>query len=201
MSILASIMKNPTEEQKVMLSAVTALLSDLEKAAKEAENSEEVKKAREEFAEIAAVAMIAQALPDLFKEGDMANVKGLFGELSGVVSDIVGKYEASLDPYYNKVKDDISDNITLLQLQDIISKDITKDKLAKLPHGEIDRILGKIKRLKDKNFTEECILKNEVKYRAEYVEPQKKLMEENIKQTIGDFSKKIQSILSTAAIK
>ena len=75
---------------------------------------------------------------------------------------------------------------------------MTKDELDKLPTSELDKILEKIKNMKDKSFEEAYILHQEAKYRQTYLDPNKKKLEEDMKGMLRDFTQKINSALTTA---
>jgi hypothetical protein len=72
---------------------------------------------------------------------------------------------------------------------------MSKDQLEKLPPSELDKILEKIKKQKDKAFEEQHLLQQEAKYRTTYIDPNKKKLESDVKEMLNDFTQKINGTL------
>ncbi len=194
MAMLASIMKNPTEDQKRILDAVTALLNEVSKQEQESA-SPELKKATDNLLQAVAAVLIAQAIPDLFKEGDISNIKNIFSELNTQKGRIVLEYQESVKPYYDEILKEMSKNMAILQLKNMLPGKMTKEQLEKLPPNEMDKILEKLRQAKDKSLEEEHILQQEAKYRSLYIEPNKKMLEDNMKHMLEGFTKKLSGVL------
>ena len=75
-----------------------------------------------------------------------------------------------------------------------ISK-LSDEELKKLEPREIDRILANIRKSNDNSFEVQYILQQDSKYRKEYLDPSKKLMEDHMKDILGIFTKKINEAL------
>ncbi len=198
---LAAIIKNPTENQKVVLGAITALLNEVNKQEQESA-SPELKKSSDNLIQMVAAVLIAQAIPDLFKEGDISNIKNIFSELNTQKGRIILEYQDSVKPYYKEIAKELSNNMNILQLKNILSGNMAKEQLEKLPPNELDKILEKLRQAKDKSLEEEHILQQEAKYRSLYIEPNKKMLEDNMKHMLEGFTKKLSNVLEGAdAIK
>ncbi len=191
---LANIMKNPTEDQKMILDVVTALLNEVVKQEQESA-SPELKKASDDLLQMVASVLIAQAIPDLFKEGDISNIKNIFSELNTQKGKIILEYQDSVKPYYEEIAKELSNNMNILQLKNILSGNMAKEQLEKLPPNELDKILEKLRQAKDKSLEEEHILQQEAKYRSLYIEPNKKMLEDNMKHMLEGFTKKLSGVL------
>ncbi|MDP3792075.1 MAG: hypothetical protein Q8R38_08560 [Candidatus Omnitrophota bacterium] len=193
---LANILKNPTQDQRLMLDVMTALLNEVKRQEQES-GSPELKKASDDLLQAVAAILIAQAIPDLLKDGDVSNVKNIFSELNTSKGKIILEYQESVKPYYDDMKKIISKNIALLQLNNILSKNMMEQELSKLEPNEVDKILDKIRRMEKKGFEEEYILQQEAKYRKQYIDPNKKLLEEKMKAMMGSFTKRLSKVLET----
>ena len=197
--ILANIFKNPTSEQKLMIDVLQELLDEAQKLEEETGN-EDLKKATDDFTEMVATVLLAQALPDLLKKGDISNMKSVFEELDMEKEQILREYKDSVRIYYKSLVEELAANMATLQLKDILSKSLTERELGKLSTQRIDEIVNKIRSVKDKTITEEQILKVEGKYREEYLVPAKRILEENIKILLQGFTKKLFSVLDGAGL-
>ena len=197
--MLAAILQNPTEEQKVMLDALESLLNEPKKLEEEAA-SPELKEARDGFTQMVAAALLAQALPDLLKGGDMANMKGLFGKLDTEKSRILLEYQTATKMYHANVVKELTSNMALLQLKGFIDKNLTEDAFAKLSASKLEEIVKNLKSAKDKTVTEQRILKVEAKYRKESLEPAKRALERNMTTLLRGFSQRIFSVLDGAEL-
>ena len=195
---LAKILKNPTEDQKQILDAVASLLNDL-KNTEDQSGSPELKKATDDLLQMVASILIAQAIPDLLKENDVANIKNIFAELNVAKGKIMIDYQEGTKPYYEEVKNMLSKNMAILQLDNIISNQMMEKELAKMEPKEIDKILEKIRKLEKKSFEEDYILQQEAKYRKTYIDPNKKMLEEKMKLMMKGFTQKISTVLEGAS--
>ena len=192
---LANILKNPTEDQKLIIDAIESLLKDMLKIEGEAVKSEELTKAENDLLQMAAAVLLAQGIPDLLKEGDVENMKGMFKDLGASKDKVLLDYNNSIKPYYNNIAKEIAANVAVLETKGMIKKNLTEEQLKKLEPREIDRILANIRKSNDKSFELEYILQQDSKYRKEYLDPSKKLMEEHMKTVLGTFAKKLSEAL------
>ena len=197
---LASIMKNPTEDQKFIISAIKALLLDTNKLAEDPSGkaNPELKKAESDLLNMVANVLLAQAMPDLLTNGDVSNIKSIFSNLNNVKGKIMLQYEQAVRPYYENVLKDIAKNMSTLQMQNVLSVNMTKEELDKLPPSELDKILEKMKKQEKKTFEEEYILQQEAKYRSAYLDPNKKKLGEDMKGLMKDFTSQIGDVLKTS---
>ncbi|MCX5679896.1 MAG: hypothetical protein NTZ95_04490 [Candidatus Omnitrophica bacterium] len=78
---LASILKNPTSDQKLILNAVESLLADIKNLEEKAGTNPELNKCENDLLQMVASVLLAQGVPDLLKEGDIEGVKGIFRDL------------------------------------------------------------------------------------------------------------------------
>jgi len=196
--MLAAIMRNPTEEQKVILDALASLFDDAKNL--EGTDNPELKKASDDFTQMVTTVLLAQAIPDLLKEGDISSINGMFGELDSEKSHILLAYNTSVKIYYNNVVKELAANITTLQIKNLLSRDLTEKELEKLPTQRIDEIVNKIRDAEDKTITEEQILKVEAKYREESLIPAKKILEKNMKTLLQGFTQKLFNVLDGAGL-
>ncbi|MFA5143889.1 MAG: hypothetical protein WC522_06985 [Candidatus Omnitrophota bacterium] len=195
-SILANIIKNPSEDQRAILNAIELIMKEADKLSEDAKSAE-IKKASDELLQAVALALLTQAMPDLLKRGDIANIKSIFSELESVNKKVLLEYNTAAKPYYDNVIKDLSKNMALLQLKNILSGEMSREQLERLPPSELDKILEKIKMQKDKAFEEEYILQQEAKYRNAYLEPSRKKLEADMKNMLKDFTGKINNALKT----
>ena len=192
---LANILKNPTEDQKEILSAVESLLNAVNSLEDAQAQSPELKKASDDFLRTVAAILISQAIPDLLKEGDVANIKIIFAELNTEKTKIVLEYQESVRPYYEEIARELSKNMNALQLKNILSKSMIREDLEKLPPNELDKILEKLRQAKEKSFEAEYILQQEAKYRKAYLDPSKKMLDARMKDLLESFTKKLSGVL------
>jgi hypothetical protein len=174
-----------------------SLLNDISKLEGETGKSEDLKKAESDLLQMVAAVLLAQGIPDLFKEGDMESVKGIFTDLVTSKDKIILDYGESAKVYYSSIAKDIDANMDILQINGIVAKKLTEEQLNKMEPKEIDRILENIRKNNDKSFELQYILQQDSKYRKQYLEPSKKLMEERMKDTLGSFAKKLNDALET----
>ena len=197
---LASIMKNPTEDQKFIISAIKALLLETKKLEEDpsGKTNADLKKAENDLLNMVANILLAQAMPDLLNNGDVSSIKSIFSNLNNVKGKIMLQYEQGVKPYYENVLRDIAKNMSTLQTQNVLSANMTKEELDKLPPSELDKILEKMKKQEKKTFEEEYILQQEAKYRSTYLDPNKKRLEEDMKGLMKDFTSQIGDVLKTS---
>ncbi len=194
-SRLIGILNNPASDQKQVIDTVTSLLNDIENVQKETgDNSLELQKASDELLQAVANVLLAQAIPDLLKEGDLANLKGIFSNLDTAKSKIILEYKESTKPYYEEVKKMLEKNAAALDLN---LKSILEKELRDMPRSEIDKIVEKLKAKEKRTFEEEYILQEEQKARATYLEPNKKRLEETMKAMLQEFTKRLSTTLGT----
>jgi hypothetical protein len=201
-SRLSNILKNPTEDQKVILDAIKSLLADSAKINEDGKNANpELLKAQNDLLNAVANILLAQAVPDLLKKGDISNIKTMFRELDNTKNKIMLEYAKSTKPYYDNMLKDMAKNMAVLQGRNLLNPNMTKDELDKLPPSELDKILEKIKNMKDKTFEEEYLLQQEAKYRKEYLDPNKKKLEEDMKDMMKNFTGRISDVLKSTEKK
>ena len=195
LALLKNILNNPTEDQKNMLDTISALLSDIAKVKAETGDNTMLNEEADSMVKAATAALLAQALPDLLSSQDISGLKGIFQALGAAKSSIMKDYEAGTRPYYDQLLKDIAKNLNMLQLNNAISKSISKEELDNMPRNRIDIIIEKLKQKKNRSFEEEYILQQESKYRKVYLDPNKKMVEDKMKATLKDFTAKINGSL------
>jgi hypothetical protein len=193
--LLANILKNPTIEQKLILDAVTDILKDFNEDKEGRERSPELKKAQDDLLQVVANILIAQAMPDLLKEGDVTSIKNVFQDMNTQKSRMITEYNTAIEPYYKEVKKLLAKNLAILQLNNIVSKTMVENELNKMEPSEIDRIVDKIKKMRSANFETNYILQEEGKLRSKYVDPNKKAFEDNMKAMLEGFTARLSKIL------
>ncbi len=199
--MLASIINNPTIEQQEILDVLEALISQVQKMAEDTGSAPELEQTSDDFTQMVAAVLLAQALPGLLKEGDMSNVKGIFGDLDREKSNILLQYGQQASRYYELIAEELAANMTTLQIKGLLKKNITaEEELTKLPFDQIDAIVKKIRNAKDKTITEERVLKAEAKYREEHLMPAKRMLEQNMKTLLQGFTKKLFGVLDGAGL-
>jgi predicted RNA-binding protein with PIN domain len=165
-------------------------------------NSEELAKAENECLQVISAVFLAQALPDLLKEGDMTRIRDIFSEVKSTKDGLIEKYRDSVKPYYESMAKEIMNNMVALQDKEILAKTLTKEAILKLTPKEIDEVMNKIKADPNKTQEEESILQQEAKYRAMYIIPNQKLLEASMKTLLNDLANKLYTILyGTGAIR
>ena len=194
---LSSIIANPTEDQKMILDSVMAILNETDKEG-EGSVSPELKKAQDDLLQMVASVLIAQAIPDLLKEGDVLGIKNIFSELNASKNRIMSGYQESTKPYYDEMVKELEKNMSVLQLKNILSNSMSSKDLEKMPRNDIDKVLEKLRQAKDKSFEAEYILQEEAKYRKAYLDPNKKIMEERMKAMMRDFTSRLSKVLESA---
>lgn len=196
--MLASILDNPNDDQKQVLGLVEDFLNDMSKIAEDSSSPEAIRKVSDGLIQAVAAVLIAQAIPDLLTEGDMANIKNTFTELGAAKGRVLSEYNDSIKPYYEEAKKVLLNNISVLQLNNIVSKDMKEEELEKLEPNEIDKIFKKLHNITNKSSSEEYILKQEAKYRKAYIEPNQKVLEDRMKGLIKDFTERLSKVLGSA---
>ena len=192
---LADIFKNPSEDQKIILDAMKTLLNDVNKVEDPSNQSPELQKASDDLLQVVASILIAQAIPDLLKEGDVAGIKNIFTELNITKGKIMIDYQEAVKPYYEEVKKLLAKNMAMVQLSNIVPKSIMVDELFKMSPNDLDKIFEKLHKASNRSFEEEYILQQEAKYRKQYIDPNKKIFEDKMKDMMNDFTKKLSGVL------
>jgi hypothetical protein len=192
---LANILKNPTEDQKLILDAVEGLLKDIKKIEENAGQNPELSKAESDLLQMVAACLLAQGVPDLLKADDMTNLKGIFKDLGQSKDRLLMDYKDSIKPYYTNIVKELEANLAVLQLKGIVSKKITEEELRRFEPKEIDKILDAIRRSNDKSFEMEYILQQEAKYRKNYLDTPNRILEEAMKTMMRDFTQKLNKAL------
>ena len=197
---LDSILKNPTGDQRVILDAVKALLADTSKIQEDAANktNPDLKKAEDDLLNAVANILLAQAVPDLLNKGDVSNIKAMFSELDTQRNKIMLEYAQSTKPYYENMIKDMAKNMAMLQSKNLLNPNMSKDELSKLPPSELDKILDKIRNMKDKSFEEKYLLQQEAKYRQDYLDPNNKKLESDMKGMLNSFTSRINDVLKSS---
>jgi len=193
--LLANILRNPTEDQKAVLTAVEALLTDMKNIEEKTGKSSELTKAENDLLQMVAAVLLAQGVPDLFKEGDITGIKGIFKDLGTAKDKIMMGYSESIKPYYSNIIKELIANLAILQLKGILSNKINEEKLKNLEPKEVNKILENIRRSNDKSFEMAYILQQDNKYRKEYLDPSNKVLENNMKLMLTGFTQKINKAL------
>ena len=196
-STLADILSNPTEEQKAVLDVVASLLEEAGKMGGEEKGA--VEKASDGLIQAVATILVAQAIPDLLNADDISNIKGIFSELGTVKGKVLSDYQNAIKPYYDEMKKALVENMNALQLNNVISKNTLEKELENLPPIEIDRIISKMKNSKDKTPEAASILREESRLRGEYLDPNKKAMEDNMKVVLDNFTKRLYDVIEIKA--
>jgi len=201
-SRLTNIFKNPSEDQKAILDVLKTLLGDTEKAQDAlADQSPELKKASDDLLQMVANILLAQAVPDLLNKGDVSNIKAIFSELDTQRNKIMLEYAQSTKPYYENMIKDMAKNMAMLQAKNLLNPNMSKDELSKLPPSELDKILDKIRNMKDKSFEEKYLLQQEAKYRQDYLDPNNKKLESDMKGMLKNFTGRINDVLKSSEKK
>jgi len=196
---LTNILNNPSEDQKVIIDVLKALLGDTGKAQDVSGNqSPELKKASDDLLQMVANILLAQAVPDLLNKGDVSNIKAMFSELDTQRNKIMLEYAQSTKPYYENMIKDLAKNMAMLQAKNLLNPNMSKDELSKLPPSELDKILDKIRNMKDKSFEEKYLLQQEAKYRQDYLDPNNKKLESDMKGMLKNFTGRINDVLKSS---
>ena len=187
---LNKILSDPTDSQKLLIDVAQGIIQNENQS-----DSPELKKASDDLLQMVAAVLIAQAMPDLLKEGDATMLKSTFLALNSEKMRIISEYQQLIKPYYSEVKKLLSKNIALLQLNNILSKAMIAEELNKLEPSEIDKIFDKLRKASNRSFEEEYILQQEAKYRKAYIEPNKRVLEEKMKTMMKEFTQRLSGIL------
>ena len=129
---LANILKNTTADQKAILDAVESLLADMKNVQDKAGANPELNKAENDLLQMVASVLLAQGVPDLLKEGDIAGIKGIFRDLGQSKDKIMLDYALSIKPYYSNIVKELTTNLAMLQLKGMLSKKMTEEELKNL---------------------------------------------------------------------
>lgn len=198
---LVGIIKNPTGDQKYILDVIRSLLNQTEKITEDSAddlNSEELKNAENNLLQVVENLLLSQSMPGLLKEGDVASINAIFSYLDTHKKQLIYEYEKATKPYYDNVVKDLLKNMAILQLNNILTSDMSKNDLDRLPTSELDKILDKIRKQKNKAFQEEYILQQEIKYRKMYLDPNQEKLKNEMKQMLMEFTRRINNTLTDA---
>jgi len=194
--LLRNIISNPTADQKEVLDATQALISDIAKIAEAMGDMDpELSKVENDLLQMVASFLLAQGVPDLLKAGDIEGVKGIFKDLGTSKDKLMMGYAQSIKPYYENIVKELSANLAVLQLKGILSKKLTEEELKNLEPKEITKILESIRKANDKTFELEYILQQDAKYRKEYLDPKNKALADNMKLMLNGFTQKLNKAL------
>jgi hypothetical protein len=191
--ILASILRNPTEDQKFIIDTITSLLKEVGNIEEES-GSPELKKAQDDLLQMVAAVLIAQAIPDLLKEGDVASIKTVFKDLEIKKTMIMKNYEESTKPYYEEVKSIMKSNMTALKLGDSITKKI----IDEMPRSELDKLMNALRKLEKRSAEQEAVVRQADALKARYLDPNTQILKESMKQSIQDATKSLNLTLNGA---
>ena len=197
-TILSGILNNPTREQKEILEAAEAILKDINNVLGESGQSPELTKAQNELIQMVANVLLAQAMPDLLKSGEMAGIRDVFKDLDTQKTKVMLNYQTATKPYYESIKKDLTKNMAILQLNNIFSKGMIEAELKNASRSDIDKIIQKLRKSSDKFFEKDYILQQEAKYRANYLDPNKKKLEADTRTMLNEFTKRLSEKLEQA---
>jgi len=194
--------KSLTDDQKAMIDVAKTILTETSKLKdKEGSGATDLKKAQDNLLQAIANILLAQAVPDLLKSGDVSNIKAMFQELDQTRAKIMLDYSTATKPYYENMIKDMAKNMAILQGKNLLNPNMTKEELSKLPPSELDKILEKIKNMPNKSFEEEYLLQQEAKYRHDYLDPNNKKLESDMKGMLNNFTGRIGEVLKNAEKK
>lgn len=193
--ILLNLLQNPTEEQKGIIETIEALIDETEDI-----ESEEIKKTQDALIQATSALLLAQGIPDLLKEGDIDAVKTLFTQLNQEKALIILEYQKIARLYYESIIKELASHMSTLQIKDILAKNLTEKDLMKLSPNKIDEILDKIRKRKDKTYTERYILRKANEYKERYLTPAKEKLEENMTILLRNFTQRLFSILDEKSL-
>lgn len=197
-SALLNMLKNPAEDDKNTIDTILAIFNDISK--KDAEGNTILNRGEvDDLIKAIAATMLAQAIPDLLSGNDLANMKSAFLELSMERSQILKNYDASTKLYYDEMVKEIASNLQILQVNGMVSKEMAKKDVVRMPRNEIDLIIEKIKKEQKKSAETEHIIQQEAKYRKLCIDPNKKLMEDRMKAMIKNYVNKVNSAMESAS--
>jgi hypothetical protein len=194
---LANILDNPNEEQELVLDAIKSLLEDMAKIDEKASINPKLSEAENNMLQVVASCLLAQSIPDLFKEGDIANIRDIFKDLGQSRDKIMLDYAKSIRPYYTSMVKDIESNIAVLQLKGVLSKKLSEEELRKFEPKEIDKLINEIRKANDGSFEMEYILQQEGKYHRQYIDPSNKVLAEAMKKLMKSFAWKLNNALES----
>ena len=190
--MLSKIIRNPTQDEKKIMDVLTDILITVEGLNKDSAGAESLKQAADDLLQMVASVLIAQAVPDLLKEGDVANIKGIFSDLDTSRRAILTDYNESVKPYYDEMKKMLSSN------KSVVFNAMLEKELSKMEPNDIDKVLEKLHKASNKSFEEEYILQQEEKYRKQYIDPNKKVLEDKMKVMMKDFTQRLSGVLEGA---
>jgi hypothetical protein len=192
--LMADILKNPTVDQKNMIDLCESLIKEIDKV-DESGKSSDIKNAQDALLQAVANILIAQAIPDLLKEGDMAAIRDIFRNLDTEKVKLLADYNGAVDPYYTEAKKLLSSNMDFLQMNNIVSRSMLKEELDKLRSSDIDKIMKKVKELQNRSVETEYIIQKDGELRSIYIDPNKKIFDDRMKQMLEGFTQRLSKIL------
>ena len=195
---LVNILNNPSSDQKIMIDSITLLLQDVNKVEVESGTSPELTKAQNELIQMVAQVLLAQAMPDLFKAGEMAGMKDIFKDLDTQKTKVMLDYQTTTTPYYESIKKDLAKNMAILQMNNIFSKGMLEEDLKNASRSDIEKIIEKLRKTSDKFREKDYILQQEAKYREKYLDPNKKKLEADTRVMLNDFTRRLSERLEQA---
>ena len=197
-SASSAVPKDQPENQKIILESMSAILKDANKVEQESGTTPELTKAQSELLQMVANVLLAQAMPDLLKSGDMAGIKDVFKDLDIQKNKVMLDYQTQTQPYYESIKKDLSKNMAILQMNNIFSKGMLESELKNASRSDIDKIIEKLKKTSDKFFEKDYILQQEAKYREKFLDPNKKKLEADTRTMLNEFTKRLSEKLEQA---
>ena len=192
---IAKILKDPTQMQKLILDAIDGLLKDIQDVQEKAGFNQELNKSENDLLQMAVAALLAQDVPELLRAGDVESINGIFRDLGQAKEKLMLDYSQSIKPYYSSVVKELSVNLYALQLKGMLSKNITEEELCNLEPREIGRILDRIRKANDKSFELQDIIQQDTKYRKDYLDPQSRALQDNIRIMLASFTGRIGKAL------
>jgi|GEM_PF-2754452 hypothetical protein len=187
---LANILENPTADQQAVISAVEGLLTNM---GSEGELSVEAVKAKDQLLSVVASILMAQAVPDLLKSGDVNSIKGMFSELGAAQNQILKSYNESVKPYYEGVEKMLTSNQTIMSR--------TMPGKEKLERSDIEKIIKELQdslKKGDISPEEKQMLDEIEKLRKDTLAPEQKKLAAQTKGMMESFTKQLSSVLESA---
>jgi hypothetical protein len=176
-----------------------ALLDEIDAMQKEGADPAKVAEMKNDVAKTVAATILAQALPDLLREGDVAAMRDSFAELGARKNELFAGYQAGVKPYYDEVRKDLAVNISALQLSNILSNGFTKKEIDLMPPNEIEKLIEKLRQMKERSSEIDYILQQEAKYKKKYVDPSREKLEQGMKNMLERFSSRVTAVITDAS--
>jgi hypothetical protein len=196
--MLFDIIKSPNEEQSKAIEAASELMADIRSLEKDGVDAAKTAAIKSETAKAVAAVLLAQAIPDLLTEGDTAILRESFRELNVRKDEILMSYQQEVKPYYDEVRKMLANNAEALQILNILSQELTRQKIKTLPPDELEKIMEKLRNAKSNSSEVEYILQQEAKYKKKYLDPGRSKMEVAMKDMLKDFSTRVTAVINGA---